>query len=231
MHEREWKMRLERSSRAITTEAAMFAGMVWAVATVLLIVVLEKGLWTALSIGFGVAVVVFLVVRSLVSGTLHPPRGPGNPPGPKSPPGPKINPAHREMPSPTMVDPKYQTQPLGFKATPQAQGVADEGRDVAPISATQAKPAVLDHAREGAADDLKKIKGVGPKLEGMLNSMGVFHLDQVANWSPEEVAWVDDNLEGFKGRVSRDDWVAQAKLLAGGGDTDFSERVEQGDVY
>ncbi len=45
------------------------------------------------------------------------------------------------------------------------------------------------------------------------------------------MAWVDENLEGFKGRVSRDDWVAQAKTLAKGGTTEFSKRVKKGDVY
>ncbi|UWR34632.1 NADH-quinone oxidoreductase subunit E [Sulfitobacter sp. W027] len=76
------------------------------------------------------------------------------------------------------------------------------------------KPAQLDGPREGGADDLKKIKGVGPKLEQMLNGMGFYHFDQIAQWGPEEVAWVDQNLEGFKGRVSRDNWVEQAARLA-----------------
>ena len=61
--------------------------------------------------------------------------------------------------------------------------------------------------------------------------MGVYHFDQVASWSADEIAWVDANLEGFKGRVSRDNWVDQAKLLASGGETEFSKRVEGGDVY
>jgi NADH-quinone oxidoreductase subunit E len=92
------------------------------------------------------------------------------------------------------------------------------------------KPATLSAPR-GAADDLKKIKGVGPKLEVMLHGMGFYHYDQIANWTAAEVAWVDENLEGFKGRVSRDGWVAQAKVLATGGETEFSQRVDDGDVY
>ncbi|WP_245947673.1 hypothetical protein [Jannaschia seohaensis] len=78
------------------------------------------------------------------------------------------------------------------------------------------KPMTLDAAPEGGGDDLKKIKGVGPKLEGVLNSMGFWTFDQIAAWTDKEVAWVDENLEGFRGRVSRDDWVSQAKELAGG---------------
>ncbi len=85
------------------------------------------------------------------------------------------------------------------------------------------KPEMLKKAK-GKADDLKLIKGVGPKLEALLNKMGVFHFWQVASWGPAEIAWVDEHLEGFKGRVSRDDWVAQAKTLASGGQTEFSER-------
>ena len=101
--------------------------------------------------------------------------------------------------------------------------------DTAP--ATGSKPEVLNSAREGGADDLKQIKGVGPKLEDLLNSMGFYHFDQIAAWTTEEVSWVDVNLKGFKGRVSRDNWVEQAKILASGGDTEFSKRVEDGDVY
>lgn len=93
------------------------------------------------------------------------------------------------------------------------------------------KPETLSAARDGNPDDLKQIKGVGPKLEQLLNSMGFYHFDQVASWGAEEVAWVDQNLEGFKGRVSRDEWVAQATKLAAGEETEFSSRVKKGDVY
>ena len=93
------------------------------------------------------------------------------------------------------------------------------------------KPTTLSAARDGKADDLKQIKGVGPKLEKVCNSLGFYHFDQIAAWTADEVAWVDANLEGFKGRVTRDDWVAQAKVLAEGGSTEFSKKVKKGDVY
>jgi len=89
----------------------------------------------------------------------------------------------------------------------------------------------MDAPRDGEGDDLKAIKGIGPKLETLCNSLGFYHFDQIASWTPEEVAWVDQNLEGFKGRVTRDNWVEQAKTLASGGQTEFSARVEKGDVY
>jgi NADH-quinone oxidoreductase subunit E len=97
--------------------------------------------------------------------------------------------------------------------------------------AKDGKPEMLKKARAGGADDLKMIKGVGPKLEALLNKLGVYHFDQVAGWRKAEVSWVDEHLEGFKGRVSRDNWVSQAKTLAKGGTTEFSGRVKKGGVY
>ncbi len=93
------------------------------------------------------------------------------------------------------------------------------------------RPPGLDAARGGVADDLKKIKGVGPKLERVLNELGFFHFDQIAAWSAEEVAWVDAEIGGLTERVKRDGWVDQARLLASGGETEFSRRVDRGDVY
>ncbi|WP_230374253.1 hypothetical protein [Pontivivens ytuae] len=104
---------------------------------------------------------------------------------------------------------------------------APAAEEVAPTTVADAdKPATLDAPRDGGADNLKKIKGVGPKLEQLLHRMGFYHFDQVANWTDREVAWVDENLEGFKGRVTRDEWVAQAKVLADGGETEFSARAK-----
>ncbi|CUH40472.1 50S ribosomal protein L21 [Jannaschia seosinensis] len=72
---------------------------------------------------------------------------------------------------------------------------------------------LLDSARNGQPDDLKKISGVGPKLEGLLHENGVFHFDQISEWGPEEVAYMDDRLS-FKGRIERDGWIDQAKTFA-----------------
>ena len=93
------------------------------------------------------------------------------------------------------------------------------------------KPATLTAARGGTADDLKQIKGIGPKLEQLCNALGFYHFDQIATWTADEVAWVDANLKGFKGRVSRDNWVAQAKGLATGATTVFASKVKTGGVY
>lgn len=93
------------------------------------------------------------------------------------------------------------------------------------------RPVTLSAPRDGGADDLKQIKGIGPRLEQLCQSLGFYHFDQIAAWSADEVAWVDANLTGFKGRVSRDNWVDQAKVLASGGTTPFAERVKDGEVY
>ncbi|MBM2322398.1 MULTISPECIES: hypothetical protein [Marivita] len=118
------------------------------------------------------------------------------------------------------------------KSAPAAEATPDfDGDGKAEGSDEGTKPATLTAAREGGPDNLKEIKGVGPKMEKMLHSMGFFHFDQIANWTADEEAWVNANLEGFKGRVSRDNWVEQAKILASGGETEFSKRVDDGDVY
>ena len=95
--------------------------------------------------------------------------------------------------------PKKETK----KAAPKPE-VAEEAAEVAAV-----KPELLD-APEGEADDLKKIGGVGPKLEEKLNNLGIYHFRQIAAFTPEQVAWVDDHLN-FKGRIERDDWIGQAK--------------------
>lgn len=80
------------------------------------------------------------------------------------------------------------------------------------------RPAEIE--KPDQADDLKLISGVGPKLEKVLNSLGIWTFGQVAVWSPNEIAWVDDYLQ-FKGRIERDDWMAQAAALAAGGRDEY----------
>jgi len=88
--------------------------------------------------------------------------------------------------------------------------------EAAPVEADtpEVEPELLSGPREGReADDLKRISGVGPQLEGVLNELGFYHFDQIAAWTPEQVAWVDNRLK-FKGRILRDNWIEQAKALA-----------------
>ncbi len=78
-------------------------------------------------------------------------------------------------------------------------------------------------APEGKADDLKKISGVGPKLEEKLNNLGIYHFSQIEKFTAEDIEKVDGELS-FKGRIDREDWLGQAKILAAGGETEFSKK-------
>lgn len=90
-------------------------------------------------------------------------------------------------------------------------------------AADTGKPASLDAPRAGIADDLKQIAGIGPKIEAALNAIGIFHFDQIAVWAEAECAWIDTRF-GFKGRVAREGWVAQADALAAGGAEEYQRR-------
>jgi NADH-quinone oxidoreductase subunit E len=119
------------------------------------------------------------------------------------------------------------------KAAPKAKAAkkpvaASKSDEKATVAAK--KPRTMKAPRKAGADDLKLIKGVGPKLEKLLNTLGFYHFDQIAKWSAGELSWVDENLEGFKGRASRDEWVSQADTLAKSEMTEFSSRVKKGDV-
>jgi len=94
---------------------------------------------------------------------------------------------------------------------------------------TDEKPALLTSPRNGQKDNLTRIKGIGLKIEEALNEIGIYHFDQIAAWDAENIAWADRTL-GFPGRAEREQWVAQAKALAAGEETEFSKRVDAGDV-
>lgn len=126
-------------------------------------------------------------------------------------------PVAAKVAAPAEAAPAETTTPAAFADIPAADA-ADGGADI-----VETQPEILTAARAGGADDLKRISGVGPKLEQTLNELGFYHFDQVAKWGASEIAWVDSRLR-FKGRILRDNWVAQAKILAEGGETEFSAR-------
>jgi predicted flap endonuclease-1-like 5' DNA nuclease len=77
-----------------------------------------------------------------------------------------------------------------------------------------------------AADDLKRIKGIGFQIEKQLNALGVMAYEDIANWTSEDIDRVSKSLD-FKGRIQRENWVEQARILAAGGDTEFSRRSDR----
>ncbi len=123
-----------------------------------------------------------------------------------------------------------EAKPAKAAKTPAAKKAKADNAAPAAATGTPKKPRTMKAPRKAGADDLKQLKGVGPKLEQTLNELGFWHFDQIAKWGPDEIAWVDDNLS-FKGRIERDGWVEQAKILAEGGETEFSNKVKKGDVY
>jgi predicted flap endonuclease-1-like 5' DNA nuclease len=100
-------------------------------------------------------------------------------------------------------------------ATAPADADAEAGASVTPTRTPETAPEPT-RARAQApleADDLTKIKGVGPKLVTLLAGLGVTRLEQIAAWTESDVAAIDAQLGRFKGRIERDQWVEQAKLL------------------
>lgn len=83
------------------------------------------------------------------------------------------------------------------------------------IKQTQDAPPPPTDTPAAGGDDLSRIKGVGPKLVAMLSDMGVTSFAQIANWSDADIDRVDAQLGRFQGRIRRDNWVEQAKLLQG----------------
>ena len=92
-------------------------------------------------------------------------------------------------------------------------------------NAVGSRPVGIAAPRTAKADDLKRIRGIGPVNEGKLNQLGMFHFDQIAAWTRAEIAWVGTFL-AFPGRIDREDWLNQAMALA----TEFSQRVAKGQM-
>ncbi|MFT5573071.1 MAG: putative flap endonuclease-1-like 5' DNA nuclease [Cryomorphaceae bacterium] len=78
-------------------------------------------------------------------------------------------------------------------------------------------------------EDLKKIKGIVPVIEDTLNGLGIYHFAQIAQWSPDNVSWIE-NLLTFPGRIERESWIDQATTLEAGGTTEFAIRVDKGEL-
>ncbi len=87
-------------------------------------------------------------------------------------------------------------------------------------------PHRLPAARDGKPDDLKEIEGIGPAMEKLLNALGFYHFDQIAAWTEADIAVVDAEMKNFKGRITRDRWVAQARLIVAEGLEAFRMRAK-----
>lgn len=120
--------------------------------------------------------------------------------------------------------PRVDLEPIGTRLHKVESELARLGKRLAAAptprqpKAAEPKPTVegprlLRSADYGKKDDLKRISGVGPKLERLLNQNGIYYFWQVASWSSKDVTIIDEKLDVFKGRISRDNWVDQARTL------------------
>ena len=106
----------------------------------------------------------------------------------------------------------------------------------APVKPVQASMPLVESARPvgfdampNDADDIKRIKGIGSVIEKTLNELGIYQFKQIAAWTDENVSWVESSL-AFPGRITRENWIEQAKTLSQGGTTEFAKRVDKGSV-
>lgn len=109
------------------------------------------------------------------------------------------------------------SKPAAAKAV-EAKSVAPKPAAAKPAQKATAKknagaPRGLMSAAPASPDDLKRIKGVGAKLEAVLNDLGVYTYAQIAGFSDAEFDWLDERLGVSRGRPRRDDWVGQASSL------------------
>jgi NADH-quinone oxidoreductase subunit E len=153
-------------------------------------------------------------------------------------PEPKAKPARAKAPAiaaeGASVPPSNAAKPetAAIETSPAIKSPADgkvekpaaEAEDSAAPAA--AKPSLDDPNRPKGVDkpetpdNLQLISGVGPKIEGILHSLGIYTYAQIAGWQQNERNWVDSYLN-FRGRIDRDDWVRQAKALADGGEAEY----------
>ncbi len=84
-------------------------------------------------------------------------------------------------------------------------------------------------ASSSGSDDLKRIRGIGVLIEKRLNTLGITAYEHVANWTASDIDRISQSLD-FKGRIERENWVEQARILSAGGNTEFSRRVDRGEV-
>lgn len=117
----------------------------------------------------------------------------------------------------------FGTEPAAMAAggAPTAS-VSGAAAPATPSQSQLTRPRGIASARSGKADNLQRLSGVGPKNEKILHSLGIFHFDQIAGWSTAELNWVDDHLK-FNGRIRREEWVNQARLLAEGNEEEFAK--------
>lgn len=150
-------------------------------------------------------------------------------PRPKTTPKPKTEPKAKTAPKAART--KAAPEPEGKPAAPKAKAPPEKAAPAPEPAAVKPKAKATAKATPASApdapnipDDVALLKGVGPKLVVLLQSMGVTSLEQIAGWSPTDISEIDAKLGAFAGRIARDNWVDQAKLLTSGDVAAFEKK-------
>lgn len=172
-----------------------------------------SGVATTAAVGAGAAV---------AAATVTPKAQAAPPPKPVAPPVPKP-----PMPKPPVAKPTPPVAPLVSK--PVEKPAPKPKAAQAPAKKSAPKKAAAPKASAANKDNLRMIRGIGPQIEARLNSLDVYQFAQIASWKEKDEAKFGEVLS-FPGRIKREEWVKQAKILAKGGKTEFSGRVAAGQV-
>lgn len=147
--------------------------------------------------------------RTRVSGTSHDVLDEGSAPAER-------NRALIDAPPAAVLDTTQRTNSFAPAPSPPPPSIAE---------VADAPPAPAETAPENAAaDDLTRIKGVGPKLVALLADLGITSFVQIAAWSEDDIDRIDGQLGRFEGRIRRDSWVEQAKFLVTDDTAGFAAR-------
>jgi predicted flap endonuclease-1-like 5' DNA nuclease len=136
--------------------------------------------------------------------------------------------AARQPPAAKAADELLPTRPVSLGALRSVRSQAYQNPEPGPEAAHR----VGSHnrvVRTLPPQNLKRIRGIGVLIEKRLNAMQIATYEQIANWTAEDIERVSRTLD-FKGRIERENWVEQARILASGGATEFSRRLDRGDV-
>jgi predicted flap endonuclease-1-like 5' DNA nuclease len=125
-------------------------------------------------------------------------------------------------PGPASAPPRTDLGALRSVRSQAYQNMPEPGPEAARRAAVRA-------AVSSGPDDLKRIRGIGVLIEKRLNSLGVSTYEHIANWTAADIERISQSLD-FKGRIERENWVEQARILSAGGHTEFSRRVDRGEV-
>jgi predicted flap endonuclease-1-like 5' DNA nuclease len=141
-----------------------------------------------------------------------------------------LRPVEAKVDAPAKPSAPLQAAPVPSAAS---QPAAVQRGDFAGLRSVRSEALRGEPLRAGPAggqfDDLKRIRGVGVLIEKKLNSLGVASYEQIANWTRADIDRINQILD-FKGRIERENWVEQARILCSGGYTEFSRRADRGEV-